>query len=191
MFGKKLVLLKIILLMSLVSFAHAQTQTQTQTGEVSVMGSYSKSNLGTDSFSTTKRYAATAGYNLTPITEIELSFTYTDTFINYGTIQTTSINTQVLSLSVVQTLTPPDFPVQLYAKGGFAQYNRRQNGTIYGIPTGEVYTKSPSLVLGAGIRAFFLRSFSVKIEADSFLPDMKPAKFSENFSVQGGLGWHF
>lgn len=160
-------------------------------GEISVMGSYSKTNFGNNTFSTTRRYTGAAAVNLTPVTQVELSYTYTDTFFNYDPIQTTSINEQVLSLSVVQSLVPPNWIIQPYGKGGVAQYNREQSGTVAGIPSAKTSSKSPSAVLGAGLRIYLLKNFSLKIEGVTYLPDMKFEEAKNNFSFQGGFGWSF
>lgn len=160
-------------------------------GEVSVTASFSKTDYGNNSYSTTRRYTAAAGINITPVTQIELSYMYSDTFLNYDPIQTTSINDQVLSLSLVQSLVPPEFVFQPYAKAGVAQYNRKRTGTTYGVPDREINTKDPSAVLGGGVRIFLLRQFSLKVEAVTYLPKLKFGSADDNFSVQGGVGWHF
>lgn len=161
------------------------------TVEISAMGSYSKSNLGGNSYETTRRYTGTLGVNILPITEIELSYTHTHSFVNQDPVQTIDVVEQVLGLSVVQSLVPPDFWFQPYLKAGAAQYNRRQSGTIYGVGTRTVEAKSPSALLGAGIRIFFFRNLSLKIEGVTYLPDFHISQGKNNFAIQGGFGWSF
>lgn len=160
-------------------------------GEISVTLSFSKTDYGNNSYSTTRRYSAAGGLNITPVTQLELSFMYADTFLNYDPIQTTSINDQVLSLSVVQSLVPPEFILQPYGKAGVAQYNRQRKGTTNGVPDREINTKDPSAVFGGGVRIFLLRQFSLKVEAVTYLPNLKFGSADDNFSVQGGIGWRF
>ncbi|MEW6057317.1 MAG: outer membrane beta-barrel protein [Bdellovibrionota bacterium] len=160
-------------------------------GEVSLMISYSKTNFGENAYTTSRRYMGALSVYITPLTQIELSYTHTDTFFNYDPVQTTDINEQALGLSVIQALVPREWVVQPYGKAGIAQYNRKQSGTVAGIPTRPTSSKSPSAILGAGVRIFLLRNFSLKVEAVTFLPDMKFGEADDNFSVQGGMGWHF
>lgn len=160
-------------------------------GELSVMGSYSKTDYGNNAYSTTKRYTATLGINITPTTEIEVSYGYSDSFINYDPIQTTSINEQNLGISLVQSLVPKSWVIQPYVKAGAAQYNRKQSGTVAGIPTNPTQTKSPSGILGGGIRIYLLRNFSLKVEGVAYLPNMNMSRAINNLAIQGGVGWHF
>lgn len=160
-------------------------------GEVSAMMSYSKTDYGNNSYSTTRRYMFAAALNVTPATQVELSFTNTDTFLNYDPVQTATVQEQVLALSAVQALVPPEFIVQPYGKAGFAQYNRKRTGTTYGVPDRDVYTKDPSVVLGGGVKIFLLRQFSLKVEAVTYLPKFKFGGATDNYSIQGGVGWHF
>ncbi len=160
-------------------------------GELSVMGSYSKTNFGSNNFATTRRYTAALAYNLTKVTSLELSFMNTDSYVNQDPFQTSTTNEQILALSVLQALLPASMVVQPYVKAGAAQYNRLQKGTIAGIPTREVFTKSPSGVLGGGVRIFLLKTFSLKAEVQTYLADLKLIEAKNNFSIQGGLGWHF
>lgn len=176
----------LLLWLSPMSDLHAAAE-----GEVSLMVSYSKTDYGNNSYSKSKRYTAGAAINLTPVTQIELSYTNTDTFLNYDPIQTVETNEQVLSLSVIQSLVPPEFIFQPYGKAGAAQYNRRRRGTTYGVPDREILTKDPSAVLGAGVRIFLLRQFSLKIEAVTYLPNLEFGSADDNFGVQGGASWRF
>ncbi len=163
----------------------------TQTGEMSFLVSFSKSTYGDDNYSTNKKYTLSAGYNLTPVTEIEIGFTTSESYYKNSYYQTVTQNDQTLSASFVQFLVPQDFYFQPYVKAGAAQYNRKQNGTIYGVATPEVYTKSPSGLAGAGARMFFFGNFSFKIEAVMYFPDFKYGKGKDNYSVEGGLSFRF
>ena len=160
-------------------------------GELTAMGGYSRTNYSGRSYSTTKRYTGGLAVNLTSVTQIEASYTYTDTFFNYDPIQTTQTNEQILSLSLIQAIVPSSWVIQPYVKAGGAQYNRKQSGTIDGVPTTPSNTKSPSLVLGAGVRLYLLRNFSLKVELVSYLPDFKIRGLKDNFNAQGGISWHF
>lgn len=165
------------------------TRVHAGTGEISLMGGYSKSTYGPNSYSTTRRYSASLGVNFTTTTEIELSYTYTDSFINDQPYQTTSTNEQVLALSLVQTLVPMNWPIQPYVRAGGAQYNKKQTGTVSGIPVPDVTSKSPSAVVGAGIRIIFFRVFSLKAEGVTYLPEH--TQVTKNFALQVGLGINF
>ncbi len=160
-------------------------------GEISLMGSFSKSDFGNDTYSTTRRYTATFGLNLTVLSELELSYAYTDNFFNGNPTQTTAVNEQSLGLSLVQGLLPPAMVIAPYVKVGAAQYNRKQSGSVAGIPTTPQVEKSPSGILGGGLRIFLLRNFSLKLEVVSYLPNFNISAAKNNFSAQGGIGWDF
>jgi hypothetical protein len=182
-------------LLTLVSFAtilFCQT-VSADVGEISVLGAYSKSNFGGGNFTRTRRYTASFALNLTSITEIEASYMYSDSFYNQssGPVQTISTNEQSLALSLVQTLVPASWPIQPYVKAGAAQYNRRQRGTEDGVATREVSTKSPSAVVGAGLRIILFGGFSVKGEVTSIIADFRWRDAKNNVNAQVGLGWNF
>lgn len=160
-------------------------------GELSLMGSYSKTDYGNGSYSASRRYSVTLGYNFTTTTEIEISYSISDSFFDNDPYQTTSINEQALGLSIVQSLVPRSWYIQPYVKVGAAQYNREQSGTIGTIPTTSTSSKSPSGLLGGGVRVYLLRNFSLKVEGVTYLPDMQIAEANKNFAVQGGAGWEF
>jgi hypothetical protein len=160
-------------------------------GEISAMGSYSKTSYSSYSYSTTRRYTATIGINLTSVTEIEASYTFTDTFLNQDPVQTSKTNEQILGLSIIQSLLPRSWIIQPYVKAGAAQYNRRQTGTLRGIPSTPSYSKSPSALLGGGLRIFFSRNFSLRSELITYLPDFHMSQAKDNFSIQVGFSFHF
>lgn len=160
-------------------------------GEISAMGSYSKTSYSSYSYSTTRRYTATIGINITSVTEIEASYTYTDTFLNQDPYQTSKTNEQILGLSLIQSLFPKKWFVQPYLKAGAAQYNRRQTGTLRGIPTVPSYSKSPSALLGGGLRIFFTKNFALRSELVTYLPDFHMSQAKDNFSIQVGFSFHF
>ncbi|MBI2605501.1 MAG: porin family protein [Deltaproteobacteria bacterium] len=166
-------------------------QAQSHLGEMSLLGSYSKTTYGADSYATSKRYTASLGYNLTLLTQVEVAYTTVNRYFRQADVQSVTVEEQTLSASLVQTLVPPDWYFQPYVKGGAAQYNRRQNGSVNGIPTREVYTKSPSFVLGAGARVFFMRNFSFNAEFITYFPDLKWPEGKNNIAFEGGLSWHF
>jgi hypothetical protein len=160
-------------------------------GELSAMGSYSRTQYGDDAVSVTRRYTAALGVNITATTEIELSFASSESFFNNNPTQTLSVREQNLGLSVVQGLTPRSWPLQPYVKLGAAQYNRKQTGTTQGVPDREIETKSPSAILGGGLRIFILRNFSLKGEAVTYLPNMHVSQARNNLNAQVGFGWEF
>lgn len=162
-------------------------------GEISLMGSYSKTNYGSGNFTRSRRYTGSLGINLTSITEVEVSYSNSESYYNQssGPYQTITTQEQTLALSIVQTLVPSDWYVQPYVKAGAAQYNRKQKGTEDGIPTREVVTKSPSAVLGGGLRVFIGRHFSIKAEATSYIADFRMREAKNNVAAQVGLGWRF
>lgn len=160
-------------------------------GQASLMGSYSKTNYGKNSFSKSIKYTAAVSINLFPTTEIQLSYTQGQNFVNNDPVQTITIQEQILSLTVNQTLVPPRWLVQPYVKVGAAQYNRRQGGTISGIPETEIYTQSPSAVAGLGMRFFIASQFSLNGELVTYVPDFVFSEAKNNLSAQGGIGWHF
>lgn len=177
--------------LAVLAFFLTASQAYGTIGEVSFTGSFSKTDYGNNTYSTTRRLVGAAAYNLTPVTQIELSYTDTRSFFNYDPVQTSLVTEQILAASVVQNLVPSNWVIQPYAKGGAAQYNRQQRGTTAGVPTKPVETKSPSFVAGAGARIFLYRGFSLKMEAVTYLPDFNFSQAQNNFAVTLGVGAQF
>jgi hypothetical protein len=159
--------------------------------EVSALGAFSKTDYGNGTYSTSRHYTGEIGWNILPVTELEVSYSYSNNFFNSDPVQTTSSTDQTLGASVVQSLMPPHSFLELYVKGGAGQYNRTQTGTINGIPTKTVESKSPSGILGGGIRIHLTRGFELKAEGTAYLPNFNISGALNNFTVQGGLGWQF
>ena len=188
---KALLVLAACLWIVLIGINHAHSGYGNFNGELSFTINFSRTDFGNNAYSTARRYTTALGVNLTPVTIIELSYFYSDTFFNQDPVQTTSINDQALGLSLIQAIVPPDWVIQPYVKAGAAQYNRKQSGTVAGIPTRETTTMSPSALIGGGVRIFLLRNFSLKLEGVTYLPDLKFSQANKNFGVEGGFGWHF
>lgn len=155
--------------------------------EISLMGSLSKTDYGNNTYSTSRHYTGTFGYFIAPTTELELSYENSSSFLNEDPAQTSTTSEQSLGFSLIQNLTPPRSMVNPYIKGGVGQYNRQENGTISGIPSIPVDTKSPTGILGAGLRIALFRGFSLKGEGVTYLPDFHMSEAPLNFSIQIGL----
>jgi hypothetical protein len=155
--------------------------------ELSLRGNYSKTNYGVGAYSTTKRYSISLGMNITPITEFEVGFMNEDSLYKNAEIQVVETREQSLYGSLVQTLVPPSFIFQPYIKGGAAQYNRKQTGRIYGVPTESIDTKSPSFLIGGGIRLYFTQHIAFRVEAISYMTNFKPSEAKNNFAVEVGV----
>ncbi len=194
---KKNILISLIILFTLVSNAHsqqvrmAQPEPKQKTGEISILAYYSKTTYGDDVYATSRKFTGAFGLHMTPLTELEVAFTSTNTFFKQQSIQTVTVEEKILSASFVQTLVPPDFLIQPYLKLGGAQYNRKQNSTIAGLKSPEVYTKSPSVLAGGGLRIFVLGQFSIKMEMLMYFPELKFKQGKDNFSFEAGMGWAF
>ena len=183
--------LTFIIFLALNSFIFSKNASAYSLLEISFMGAYSKTKFSGNSYSRTKRYSASLGLNLTATTEIELAYMYANTYLNNNPYQTQSTNEQTLSLSLVQTIVPPTWYLQPYLKAGAAQYNRKQEGSVQGIPSPTSQRKSPSAVAGFGVRALITRFFSIKGEAQWILPDFHVGEAKNNFSAQGGISFQF
>lgn len=171
--------------------AHAARSSYSSAGELSLMGSYSKTNNGGSSYSTERHYSATLSINLTAVTELEASFSHSQSYVNEDPYQTTTTYNDIFGLSLVQTLTPASWPFQPYVKVGAGQYNRKQEGTTYGVPVPTMVTKNPVGILGAGLRIFMSHYFSLKGEGVTYLNNFHFKGARDNFAIQLGVGWHF
>lgn len=158
---------------------------------LSGMGMYSRVRYNNSAESVTRRYTAAIGVLLTSITEIEFSYTRATTDFQDDPIQTNHTEERIMSGSLVQTLVPSSWVVQPYVKLGGAHYVRKQSGTIYGVATEPTESRSPSALIGGGMRFILSSTFSIKGEVVSIVPHMHWKDAENNVQYQVGVGIQF
>ena len=161
--------------------------------EVSLMGSFSRSDYGNGSYSKNRRYSGSISYYLTTTTEIEASYNDARSFYNYepSPHQTTDTWDRSLSLSVIQSLVPGNAILQPYLKGGGAQINRVESSTYNGVHQPDSTLKQPSAVLGAGVRISILHPLSIKFELTTFMPNFHISALKDNYDWEAGISFSF
>lgn len=161
--------------------------------ELSATGSISRSQYGGGSYSKSHRYTGAAALYVTGTTEVEVAYTESRSLYNSEPSPKTITKTRerMLSLSLVQSLTPRSWFLQPYVKAGAAQLNRTQNITYNGQELPETTLKQPSGVLGAGIRLNLLSFFAIKLEYTGYLPNFQIRGAKENYEWDAGISFTF
>ncbi len=159
--------------------------------EVSLGGSYSRSNYSDTDYEWTRRLSASIGYHFNDISEIEIS--YQDTMsrthiLNYA--DTTSFD-KVYSANWVQAFSGRNFPLQPYLKVGVGQLNREVQSSYSSSPVTGVKMDSVTGVAGAGLRVFLGKNFAIRSEVTSYLAGGSIRNWNKDLGVTVGLSAYF
>jgi hypothetical protein len=159
--------------------------------EVSLGVSYNRSNYNSDSYHWNRRIGLSAGYHLTEVSEIELSFQDSIDRTKIIGYEDTTIHDQIYSLTWIQSLMGKDSGYQPFIKGGVGQLNRDATGVYAGGSSPPKRVDALTAVMGAGIKVFITRKFAVRAEFTSYLQGGSIRKVRDNISATGGISWFF
>jgi hypothetical protein len=154
--------------------------------ELSGTFSFSQSNYGNNNYAWSRRWGASLGYYFFALSEIEFSVQDILYRTRIGTEDTT-FHDQVYSIDWVQSLAPKSSGFQPYLKVGVGQLNRESSGTdSFGNQLPVIYD-ALTVVGGAGLRIFILRTLAIKMEGTTYLLGGVLSTGKENFSINGGV----
>ncbi len=159
--------------------------------DVSLAASYSRSNFGPKSYSWTRRYSMGIGYMLLPVTELEFSYQDVAYRNKIANTEDTLFQDKIYSLNIVQYLASRKFPVQPFLKLGFGQLNRDASGTYAGGYRPVARYDALTAIIGAGLKIFLTRSFSVNGEATSYLTGGRISSWKDNVGANLGTSFYF
>lgn len=159
--------------------------------EFTVEASYSRQKYDATSFTWNRRWAASIGYTILNMTEIELSYQKIDSQTVYGTYQNVSYHDNVYSLDIVQALLPRSYFFQPYARIGIGQLNRNAEGVFANGTAPPAILDSITGVIGLGTKIFLSRRFAIRIQATSYLSGGDISTWSQNISTNLGVTFVF
>lgn len=131
------------------------------------------------------------GYYLMELTELE--FSAADIF-NRTVIpseQDIAVHDQLYSLNLVQALLPKSWGFQPYVKVGLGQLIRELSGNYADGTSLESISGSLSGILGAGLRLYVSRDFSIRSEATTYLTAAAISSWQDNLAFSVGLSYYF
>lgn len=182
--------------------AHAKKGESRGIFEISALIAYSQSKFDEKTYSRQNRYTGEFAWHFTSVSAIEFSYsrsytkiaqTVTTSSLLFPTItESVTYDDTVYGASWVQGLLPADFLLMPYFKVGAGRMVRKQKVEYSAlVNTQEFSQKADTGVAGAGVKITLTKSFSVKGELVSYMPNFKLSTWrdSEMFSV--GLSWMF
>lgn len=158
--------------------------------EFGLSASFDRSNYSETTYSWSRTLGTSLGYYFLGSSGFEVG--YSDML----KVQKLENNTnyryydRVISGNWVQGFTGERAPVKPYVKLGFGQLIRDITGNSNGVLIDQ-QVDSITVILGAGIKVFFLGRFGVRFEAVSYLTGGAVSTWDDNFSVHGGLSIYF
>jgi hypothetical protein len=159
--------------------------------ELSGTFSFNDDDYGDGNYEWTRRWAASFGYHLTELSEIELSFQDVLDRTMIAGFEDTTFHDRIYSVDWVQAITGRDFPVQPYAKLGVGQLNRDATGSYVGGSMPPLELDQLTVLVGAGVKVFLSHSFGLKAEANTYLVGGSISTYNQNFSVNFGFSIFF
>ncbi len=159
--------------------------------ELSLGGSFNRSNYTSTSYAWTRRLGFSLGYHLTELSEIEIAFQDVIDRTYLQGYEDTTFHDQIYSANWVQSLTGKESFLQPYLKGGVGQLNRKASGwyAIGATPPSEV--NSLTGIVGAGLRLYLTRNFAIRSEATTYLTGGALGTWKDNYALQFGVSWMF
>lgn len=159
--------------------------------ELSLGGSYSRSQYSEDSYSWSRRWSASVGYYFTETSGLEVSFTESFERTNLVNWQDTSTQDRVYSLNWIQSFMARHFPVQPYLKAGVGQLNREASGSYaFGVSPPEILD-SITAVFAVGLKIKITQNFAFRVEGSTLLSGGRIYTWQDNLSGNFGLSYYF
>lgn len=155
--------------------------------EITLEASYSRQKYDAVSFTWNRRWAASFGYTLFNMTEIELSYQKIDSQTVYGTFQNVSYHDNIYSLDLVQAILPQSYFFQPFIRVGLGQLNRTAEGAFANGTVPPAILDSITGVIGVGTKIYLSRRFAIRIQATSYLSGGDITTWSQNISTNLGL----
>ena len=106
-------------------------------------------------------------------------------------MEDTTFHDQIFSLDWVQSLASKNSWIQPYVKLGIGQLDQDASGSYAGGLTPPAVYDSWTVVAGAGLRIFIVRSFALKAEGTTYLTGGNISTWQDNFAVSGGVSLYF
>jgi len=159
--------------------------------ELSGAFAYSSSAYGSTGLQWKRSWQASVGYYLSDLTEIQVSAEDVVNRAQLVNIEDTTFHDQIYSVEVVQALLPKSLGFQPFVKGGIGQLTREASGNYAGGLAPPILMGSLTGIVGAGVRVFLSRQFSLKGEATSYLKDGLISTWQDNFGVHFGFSLYF
>lgn len=176
------------LAIGILSSPFAGNSAQAGTFEVSAGFWFNQSTYTEGSYSWTRRWGASVGYNLTALSEIELAFQDVTDRNKIAYDEDTTFHDKIYSASWVQSLSGKEFPIQPYLKAGIGQMNREADGVYTAIGAKPpAVVDSVTGIVGGGLRLYFTRSLGMRSELTFYLTGGSVRTWKDNTSFTTGL----
>ena len=159
--------------------------------DISLGFNFNQTTYAPGSFSWTRRWGASIGYEFLDKSELELAFQDVMDRTKIEGYEDTTFHDRNYSFNWVQSLTPRTFPIQPFVKIGVAQLNRDAEGSYANGAAPTAHVDSLSGVVGAGLRLYITHVFALRAEATSYLEGGRVKKWKDNISSQFGLSIYF
>ncbi|OFZ00852.1 MAG: hypothetical protein A2070_15045 [Bdellovibrionales bacterium GWC1_52_8] len=155
--------------------------------EISSGFSFSQSTYAEGSYSWTRVWGASFGYNLTELTQIELSFQDVTDRTHIANYQDTTFYDRIYSVDWSQSFAGKNAGLQPYVKVGIGQLNREATGSYAnGISPPEI-VDSVMGVLGGGLKIYLTRNVGLRSEVTSYLTGGSIRTWKDNTKLTLGF----
>lgn len=159
--------------------------------EVSTGFSFSRTKYNETSYTWTRTWGGSFGFDLTPITQLEFSYSTTTTRNKIDNYEDTTFVDRMYSANVLQQLLSRNSPIQPYVKAGIGQMNRDASGTYANGVSPGAHTDSVTAILGAGIKVYLTRNLGLRAEATSYLTGARISSYKDNVGFTFGTSLSF
>ncbi len=159
--------------------------------EYSIGFNFDRSEYGDGSFSWSRRWGTSLGYNFSDISQIEVSFQDVVNRNRYAGFEDSNYHDRIYSLNWVQSLFGKEFFFRPYVKAGVGQLNRTAVVSNYLGRRQESNVDSLTAVAGAGIKISITRAFGIRVEATSYLSGGRIKTWRDNLAGTIGGSIYF
>ncbi len=160
--------------------------------EMSLGGSFSRTNYDEGNYTWNRRIGASLGYFLFDLSQIEVAFQDVVDRTLLENYQDTTFHDRIFSFNWVQQFFGKSNYFQPYVKAGVGQLYRQASGNYYGglaSPASEV--GSVTGVLGGGMKLYLTQTFAIKVDVTSYLTGGKIGSWRDNYSFTYGISYLF
>jgi hypothetical protein len=182
---------RILTRLALVVLAILPVAAQADYWEFSSGASYTRSKYPGGSYSWSRKFGGSIGYNFTDSSTVEFGYQKSRERNHYEGFEDSFYDDQVYSVNWVQNLLSKQAVIQPYFKLGVGQLIRK--ASIYdNLGRSQIQSLSQITgVAGGGFRIYLTKTFAIRLEGTSYLAKGKLNTWKDNFGMTFGASIYF
>jgi len=182
---------KILILGVLVAAGFIGESAHADYWEASAGLNYNRSEFSGNSYSWTRRFGGSIGYNFSDSSTIEVGYQHSYDRNHFEGFEDSTYDDKVVSLNIVWNVFGRNAQIQPYLKGGIGQLNRVATISDSLGRTQVLHLDQMTGVAGAGLKILLTKTFAIRMEGTGYLIGAKISTWKDNFGATFGVSLYY